>query len=272
MSDVTGAALAEPPAREPAGAILEVEGLTKRFGGFTAVDDVQLGLVPGRITAMIGPNGAGKSTCINLLDGALLPTKGEVRLRGARVDGLPAHEIASRGVARTFQTPKIFGEMTALETVMLARDRFSRTGYLGAALHGPRMRRDERESTRTALGWMAFVGLDEMAQAAVGDLPVGNQRLLEVARALATEPDVLLLDEPAAGLDHTETHALGQLVRKIAAQTVAVLLVEHDMSMVMSIADEVVVLDQGKRIASGTPAEVGRNPQVVEAYLGTVQE
>jgi ABC-type branched-subunit amino acid transport system ATPase component len=252
--------------------ILEVEGLTKRFGGFTAVDGVDLELVPGRITAMIGPNGAGKSTCINLLDGALLPTAGTVRIHGIRVDGRPAHQIATRGVARTFQTPKIFGEMTALETVMLARDRFSRSGFVESALHAPRMRRDEKESTRTALGWMAFVGVVGMAQTPVADLPVGSQRLLEVARALATEPEMLLLDEPAAGLDHTETRALGQLVRRIAAQSVAVLLVEHDMGMVMSIADEVVVLDQGKRIASGTPAEVGRNPQVVEAYLGKVQE
>ena len=259
---------------EPAtsGPIVEVQGLTKRFGGFTAVEDLTFDLVPGRITAMIGPNGAGKSTSINLLDGVLLPSAGEVRIRGARVDGRHAHEIAAMGVARTFQTPKLFGEMTALETVMLARDRFSRSGFIEAALRLPRMRRDEEEATRSALAWMSFVGLDDVVRAPVADLPVGRQRLLEFARALACEPEVLLLDEPAAGLDHTETHHLGELIRTIAAENVAVLLVEHDMAMVMSIADDVVVLDRGKRIARGTPAEVGRDPQVVEAYLGAAHE
>jgi len=248
--------------------ILTVRGLTKRFGGFTAVNDVDLDLVPGRITAMIGPNGAGKSTCINLLDGALLPTAGEVHLRDVRIDGSAAHEIAALGVARTFQTPKIFGAMPALETVMLARDRFFRYGYFEAALHAPRMLRDERETERVARAWLTFAGLGKAAAVPVDDLPVGSQRLLELARALATEPDVLLLDEPAAGLDHTETRQLGALVRRIAAEGLAVLLVEHDMSMVMSIANEIVVLVEGRRIASGTPAEVGNDQQVVEAYLG----
>jgi len=271
MSDIAEQAVdrGEHATQEP---IVEVRGLTKRFGAFTAVDGVDFGLATGRITAMIGPNGAGKSTCINLLDGALLPTAGEVYIHGVRVDGRHAHEIAALGVARTFQTPKLFGEMTAVETVMLARDRFSRSGFVGAALRLPRMRRDEQEARRSALAWMKFVRLEDAADVPVAELPVGRQRLLEVARALACEPEALLLDEPAAGLDHTETRQLGQLIRQIAAEGVAVLLVEHDMAMVMSIADDVVVLDRGKRIARGTPAQVGHDTSVVQAYLGAVHE
>ncbi len=271
MSDSAAQAVDSPaPATDQP--IVEVRGLTKRFGAFTAVDGVDFDLEPARITAMIGPNGAGKSTCINLLDGALLPSAGEVLIHGVRVDGRRVHEIAALGVARTFQTPKLFGEMSAVETVMLARDRFSRSGFIGAAVRAPRMRRDELESRRSALAWMSFVGLEDVAELPVAQLPVGRQRLLEVGRALACEPEVLLLDEPAAGLDHTETRQLGQLIRRIASEGVAVLLVEHDMGMVMSIADDVVVIDRGKRIARGTPAQVGHDPNVVQAYLGSVHE
>jgi ABC-type branched-subunit amino acid transport system ATPase component/branched-subunit amino acid ABC-type transport system permease component len=252
--------------------LLQASGLTKRFGGFTAVHDVELTVLAGQITAMIGPNGAGKSTVINMLSGALLPTSGQIRINGHALVGREAESIAKLGLARTFQTPKLFEGLTTLETIMLARDRFSRAGALGAVLRSPRARRDDEEARRTALEWLEFVGLVGAAQVPVSALPVGSQRLVEVARALAAEPDFILFDEPAADLDHSETERLAELLRFISASGIGVLLVEHDMQLVMSTAQQVVVLDAGSKIAAGTPIEVGANPQVIEAYLGVLQD
>jgi branched-chain amino acid transport system permease protein len=249
--------------------LVVVENLTRRFGGFTAVDGVSFSMRPGHITALIGPNGAGKSTVINMLAGTLVPSDGAVGIMGRPALGLPPNEIAELGLARTFQTPRLFEGMTLLETVMLARDRFgSRSWLFGTALKTPRAMRDERQSREQALAWLAYLGLAEDAAVPATSLTTGKQRLAELARALATEPTVLLLDEPAAGLDGRETEILADVIRRLAYAGMAILLVEHDMSMVMSIADHVVVLEQGRKIAEGTAAEVGQDQAVVEAYLG----
>lgn len=272
MSDVAqanhhGDAPGGPP-DETSRSALEATRMTKIFGSYKAVDEFSITLNAGEITAMIGPNGAGKSTVINLLTGACIPDGGEMVLDGATVTGQDAHVLAGRGIARTFQTPKMFGAMTVRETVMLARDQLHSATLAGALTHTPGMRRNESASAERAGAWLDFVGLGDAAQQTVSILPMGSQRLLEVARAMAQEPYVLLLDEPAAGLDHTETQQLSELVKRIAAAGVAILLVEHDMRMVMSIADRIVVLDRGRQIAAGDPAEIGRNPTVIDAYLG----
>jgi branched-chain amino acid transport system ATP-binding protein len=253
---------------EAATPLMEAKGLRKRFAGVSAVDGVDLAVMPGTITAMIGPNGAGKSTMINMLSGALLPTSGHILIGGEQVTGLHSHEFANLGLARTFQTPKLFEGLTTLETIMVARDAFGRSRYLDVALHSPRMRREERESRRSAIEWLDFVGVGDAADRPVSALPVGDQRLVEVARALAAEPDILLLDEPAAGLDQTETASLAELMRTIARTGLGVLVVEHDMNLVMSTAEQIVVLDAGRCIAAGSPAAVAADPAVIEAYLG----
>jgi branched-chain amino acid transport system permease protein len=251
--------------------LVVIDGLTKRFGSLIAVNGVSFSLRPGYITAMIGPNGAGKSTVINMLAGTLLPSDGAVGIMGRPSVGLQSQQIAQLGLARTFQTPRLFEGMTLLETVMLARDRYgSRSWLWGVALRTPRARRDEVESREQALTWLGYVGLGADADVPATSLTTGKQRLAELARALATEPTVLLLDEPAAGLDGGETQTLAAVIKNLADAGIAILLVEHDMGMVMSIADHVVVLEEGKKIAEGTAGEIGQNQTVIDAYLGVV--
>ena len=251
-----------------AGALLETRGLRRFFGGIQAVKDVSLRLTEGHIVGLIGPNGAGKTTLFNLIAGAVPPQAGEVLFRGQTITARRPHAIARLGIARTFQTTRLFPEMTVLENVMVGRHTRSRAGFLSGMLHLPHSRREEREIRDTALKLLEEFGLAERVEDASGSLPFGLQRRVEIVRALATEPALLLLDEPAAGLNIYETSELSQLILRIRRRGVTCLVVEHDMSLVMEISDQVIVLNEGMKIAEGTPREVQRNGDVVRIYLG----
>jgi len=247
---------------------LEVKNLRKEFGGLLAVFDVSFGVGPGELLAIIGPNGAGKTTIFNLLSGVLKPTGGSIRFAGRLVNDLEPHDISRLGLARTFQSIRLFGNMTVLENVMVGRHVKSRYGLLGAALRLPRARGEERAIREQAMARLARVGLEAKAGEDALSLPFGQQRLLEIARSLATEPRLLALDEPASGLNHSEKQELDRLIRSIRDDGVTVLLVEHDMQFVMDIVDRIIVLDYGQKIAEGTPAEIQANERVIAAYLG----
>jgi branched-chain amino acid transport system ATP-binding protein len=248
--------------------LLAISGLSKSFGGLRAVEDVGFSVAEGTIKAVIGPNGAGKTTLFNLIFGAIVPDRGSVEFAGARLAAGRPHRSVIAGMARTFQHIRLFPQMTALENVMVGRHTRSRSGFLSSLLRLPWTRREERDIREEALAAMRFLGIESLAASDATHLAYGEQRSVELARALASKPKLLLLDEPAAGLNMRETVDLGKLIRRIRDSGVTVLLVEHDMGLVMGISDEIVVLCQGQKIAEDKPLAIQKNPEVVRAYLG----
>jgi branched-chain amino acid transport system ATP-binding protein len=248
--------------------LLDVRGLTRRFGGVSAVKDVSFSVSAGSIKGIIGPNGAGKTTLFNLVAGSLAPHAGDVRFEGARISGNPPHRVSARGIARTFQNVRLFAGMSVLETVMVGRHRHGRSGLVSGLFALPTARREERRSRAAAMAALERLGIAQLAGAQATALALGQQRAVELARALALEPSLLLLDEPAAGLNMRETAELAGVIRTIRADGITVLLVEHDMSLVMDVCEELVVLSFGEKIAEGAPHEIQSDPEVIRVYLG----
>ena len=249
--------------------ILEVSGLCMRFGGLLAVNGVGLTVQEKQVVSMIGPNGAGKTTVFNCLTGFYKPTAGTILLDGEPIQGLAGHEIARKGVVRTFQNVRLFKDMTAIENLLIAQHRHINTNFLAGLFKTPAFRKSEREAMEFAAHWLDKVNLTDVANRPAGTLAYGQQRRLEIARCMMTRPRLLMLDEPAAGLNPNETEDLKQLIGVLRDEyNVTVLLIEHDMKLVMSISDHIVVINQGTPLADGTPDEIRDNPDVIKAYLG----
>ena len=252
--------------------VLEVENLTLKFGGLTALDDVSFHIAEGEILGLIGPNGAGKTTCFNAITGVYRPTSGSIRFRGESLVGKKRFQITQAGIARTFQNIRLFPTMTALENVLVGADAQHSTGIFSALFRLPKHRREEAEGHDRAMELLRFMGIQRHADELAANLSYGDQRRLEIARAMATNPKLICLDEPAAGFNPEEKRVLMDLIRKVRDQGYTVLLIEHDMRLVMGVTDRIVVLEFGRKIAEGTPAEIRDNPAVIAAYLGVEEE
>ncbi|MGE5703166.1 MAG: ABC transporter ATP-binding protein [Clostridia bacterium] len=250
-------------------ALLEANGLTKRFGGLVANDNVTIKIEQGTITAVIGPNGAGKTTFFNMITGFYVPDEGEILLNGKSIKGLRPDQVAGNGITRTFQNIRLFKEMTALENVMVGVHSRLSAGILGILFNTKKVREEEERSRVEAYKLLEYVGIEHIANEAAGSLPYGLQRRLEIARALATNPSIILLDEPAAGMNPRETIEITDFIRQLRTELdLTIILIEHDMKLVMGLSEYIHVLDYGKKIAEGTPEEIRNNPRVIEAYLG----